>query len=93
MYSMRMGHLSNRNHKICWNDNHFYDPRTHRRIFTKSFGSAQALENALLDTSESNRQSVQRAVEIIKKEILLLAEQYPIIKDITSLPGINSFRR
>jgi len=49
----------------------------------------QALENALLDISESNRQSVQRAVEIIKKEILLLAEQYPIIKDFTSLLGIN----
>lgn len=38
----------------------------------------QVLENALLDIGESNRQSVQSVVEIIKKEILLLAEQYPL---------------
>jgi hypothetical protein len=49
----------------------------------------QALENALADISEPNKQTVQRVVEIIKKEILLLAEQYPIIKDFSSLPGIN----
>ena len=49
----------------------------------------QALENVLADISEPNKQTVQRVVEIIKKEILLLAEQYPIIKDFSSLPGIN----
>ena len=49
----------------------------------------QALENALADISEPNKQTIQRVVEIIKKEILLLAEQYPIIKDFSSLPGIN----
>ena len=47
------------------------------------------MENALADISEPNKQIVQRVVEIIKKEILLLAEQYPIIKDFSSLPGIN----
>ena len=45
----------------------------------------QTLENALADISESNWQSVQRAIEIIKKAKLLLAEQYPIIKDFTVL--------
>jgi hypothetical protein len=49
----------------------------------------QALENALLDISESNRQSVQSAIEFIKKEILILAEQYPILRDFVALPGIN----
>ena len=49
----------------------------------------QALENILPDISESNRQSVQSAIEVIKKEILILAEQYPILKDFVALPGIN----
>jgi len=50
----------------------------------------QALQNVLPDISESNKQDIQRTVKGIKKEILLLIiEQYSILKDFTSLPGIN----
>ena len=49
----------------------------------------QAWENALPDISEPNKQSVQSATEIIKEEILILAEQYPILRDFVALPGIN----
>src|SRR6266508_5465284 len=90
-HSTRTEHLSSRNHKICWNDNQsFMSIPAHIVASLQNLLIAQqALENALADISEPNKQTVQRVVEIIKKEILLLAEQYPIIKDFTSLPGIN----